>query len=325
MEQNIGILREDTNQIKGIAILLVLLGHSRMWFQISNIIPNRMTTAGAWGVAIFLTLSGYGLTESFFKKGLSISFIKRRVIKVILPYAAVSTLWFIVDFIAFHQTTSIKNVITTLLGVLLYEPYLDPTMWYITFMLFWYVVFFIIFLLPVHKGLKVAILLLVAFLLQHNTINLNSNWEYNYFTFPIGVLISYLKPIIFNKNSRIIINNTAIIVLLIISPYTIEFSNYTEISIAGICVTLWVITLISMLDYKSKILGFLGYISFEIYLLEGVIGGKYREIIGLGVSIRAFIAYLFITICLAYVFKRLQIFTGKISKKIIYEKANFAA
>lgn len=51
--------KEDTLALKAIAIIFVLLGHL-----------NYLDSSGAWGVHIFLILSGYGLETSYQWNGL---------------------------------------------------------------------------------------------------------------------------------------------------------------------------------------------------------------------------------------------------------------
>lgn len=62
------ILSFNTSTIlRGIAILLVILQHLGGSFG-----TNLLTPLGGTGVAIFLVLSGFGLNESFKKKGLDL-------------------------------------------------------------------------------------------------------------------------------------------------------------------------------------------------------------------------------------------------------------
>lgn len=50
--------KHTTNNLKAVAIILVILGHL-----------GFINKSGAWGVGIFLLLSGYGLTQSYIKSG----------------------------------------------------------------------------------------------------------------------------------------------------------------------------------------------------------------------------------------------------------------
>lgn len=59
---------EGTPELKGLAILLVLPGHMAHLFGL--IIMPVTDYLGAQGVELFLFLSGFGLTASYFNKGL---------------------------------------------------------------------------------------------------------------------------------------------------------------------------------------------------------------------------------------------------------------
>ena len=63
-----------TEQIKGLAILMVILGHLNTEFYDWRF----MQPFGSMGVALFLFISGYGLTKSFENKRLD-GFFKKRI------------------------------------------------------------------------------------------------------------------------------------------------------------------------------------------------------------------------------------------------------
>lgn len=75
----------QTNSIRGIAILMVILMHSSCNFGL-----RIFTPLGGIGVALFLILSGYGLTESYKRKKLEL-FWKSKFSKIWIPYAIVLT------------------------------------------------------------------------------------------------------------------------------------------------------------------------------------------------------------------------------------------
>ena len=67
--------------MKGVAILLVILSHiGHDGFHHRMFVP-----LGGFGVAIFLILSGYGLMESFKKKGLE-NYFRKRFLRILTPY-----------------------------------------------------------------------------------------------------------------------------------------------------------------------------------------------------------------------------------------------
>ena len=84
--------RDYTTTAKGVAILLIMIGHvSGSWAG-----GRILTPCGGIGVAIFLITSGYGLNESYKKRGLS-GFWKKRLCRVYIPYLLVAILYAIVN------------------------------------------------------------------------------------------------------------------------------------------------------------------------------------------------------------------------------------
>ena len=131
------ITKESTLEIKGIAILMVIIGHVSSRYGSS--VLNYM---GAFGVALFLFISGYGLVMSYNKNGLN-NFFKKRFINVFIPYVAITTIWIIFDLIK-GKIYSLKTYVLLLIGFD-YNRTIDETMWYISIILLWYIIFYIIF------------------------------------------------------------------------------------------------------------------------------------------------------------------------------------
>lgn len=74
-----------TTAIKGIAMLIIMLGHCS-----GHYVGGRLLTpCGGIGVSLFLIASGYGLNESYRKRGLA-GFWKKRILRVWLPYAIIT-------------------------------------------------------------------------------------------------------------------------------------------------------------------------------------------------------------------------------------------
>lgn len=139
--------REYTNCLKGIAILLIIIGH----------ISGTMGTVifsplGGTGVALFLILSGYGINESYKKNGLH-KFWKKKVFRVLLPYSFV-----FICLAIYNQNFSPVYWTLNLLG-------LDTAYWYIAFIIRCYIIFwFSSFLLSKYRIWSIAILSIGLFL-----------------------------------------------------------------------------------------------------------------------------------------------------------------
>lgn len=89
----------QTSSSKGLAIILVMLCHIGPYYHAAF-----LSFAGQIGVSIFLIVSGFGLNESFKKKGL-INFWPSKIVRVLIPYWIVICLFdfWRLDFIDFAK------------------------------------------------------------------------------------------------------------------------------------------------------------------------------------------------------------------------------
>ena len=118
--------RDAGNMLRGIAILLVMLGHTKI-----------VRMGGAGGVALFLILSGYGLNCSCESKGPK-GYWLRRIKTVWLPYFFVGVL-----DVFLLKPRGAGPVLCTLAGLDL-GMIADPTMWYISYVFFWYLAYYVL-------------------------------------------------------------------------------------------------------------------------------------------------------------------------------------
>lgn len=118
--------RDYTNLLRGVAILFVVLHH------VANIYGIRyFTPLGGVGVAMFLILSGYGLSESFSKKKLD-NFWRNKFFKVLIPCWIVDILFSIINFKQLSLSTFIGNMLCININ------------WYIRYLFYWYFIFFVV-------------------------------------------------------------------------------------------------------------------------------------------------------------------------------------
>ena len=93
---------ETTNELKGLAILLVIFGHIGYFLVDDHSFLFPLSTIAGVGVDIFLFLSGYGLVVSALKKTLTIfQFYKTRLIKLLIPLWITLGTFFLLDFFGF--------------------------------------------------------------------------------------------------------------------------------------------------------------------------------------------------------------------------------
>lgn len=144
--------KEQTTMLKGIAILMVVVGHIGGFSGLLPFIP-----LGASGVYIFLFLSGYGLVRSVSEKGLQRYWIKR-IKNVYLPYLVILIFVFALAIIGRN------DVSFRFIEYMFFIDYPFGEYWYLLIQAEWYIAFFLIWnvKLKFSQDFKWTILLMAA-------------------------------------------------------------------------------------------------------------------------------------------------------------------
>jgi peptidoglycan/LPS O-acetylase OafA/YrhL len=306
-----------TEQLKGIAIILVIFGH----LSADNIIHAPfLSHSGSQGVTLFLFLSGYGLTKSYIKKGIDNSVLLKRFTRVLLPYSIITALWILIDVFLYHKVYSKKTMFLAIMGFD-FNRSIDASMWYISFILLWYIFFNVIFRIPIKDAFKLILLLFVAYLFKYHplmryTHEVSYQWGLSAFTFPAGVIAGlYMDSM--NKKLNLKQINLAYFCMFLTclfvyisslryintATYVFTISNFAFAFIVTI-----IILFINSMGYFSKLLNFIGYISYELYLLEAALMWKYLFIRRLqSYNVWLFlVVYFFAVITLSYMLNKLM-------------------
>lgn len=247
--------RQDSNCLKGFAILMVMLGHLR-WLNIASI-----------GVILFLFISGYGVFCSYQNKGLN-HYFKNKIHKIWIPYVLIFILSYII-----HPCYNLIEFIISILGFNP-NPKTDPTMWYISYLFLFYISFFVIIKATIHKillsiGLSGFIIFLSFFVYDKSF----AAFLYIPF-FPLGVLTAkFLKKDIFKGLPLLFITLVATCLLYQYNQrHVLIYAIY--IYTGAIC-SLCFIRHIGAI-YKT-IFSILGKYSYSIYLVEGLFLVRYKN------------------------------------------------
>lgn len=277
--EEINLNLEGSLILKGIAILLVVVGHLAKEY---SVMPYNLRYAGAWGVCIFLVLSGFGITQSYLKSGINVYILVKRLFRVWLPYAIVTGLWIIIDRIFFEKNYKIQTIIFSILGIDL-KPVIDGTMWFITFIMIWYVVFYFVFKFSNFKILNIVILFGIS-IFFHKVKNLQPLSAPYIFDFPIGVGLGLFWTDI---KSKLRMKNIIYILTICIIIFCFAYSKIeqgqiyyllADFSFAFGSISLIIFCELKNLNTKLRSLFWIGNISFEIYIFEGAILFKYKMI-----------------------------------------------
>ena len=247
-----------TNCLRGVAILMVMVGH------VSGMMNTVLfTPLGGTGVALFLLLSGFGLNESFKKQGLTFYWHKK-VLRVLLPYFFVASLLYL-----FRWDFTWQGYLLDITGI-------KTHYWYIAFLVKWYVVFWITskYCLRYRTILLLVMSMIILFLFP----NIEAEQA---FSFPMGMLISMHL----NRVKTIKVKNVIIITCLMFIVGTL-FLLIKQHPIVRAQMSTWIYNVVQLfikLPYamfivcllrlfpqciKSKFLLFSGIICYELYLVH---------------------------------------------------------
>ena len=279
-----------SNQAKGIAILLIIVGH--LWVHVSSQKPALVFSAE--GVSLFLILSGYGLTRSHLVSPYSLKqFLSKRINRVYYPYWIATVFIIGLDYLLLNRTYSSFDILLTTVGINLSQTtkHLDYARWYITFILFWYIMFYLSTMLQSKNRALLFLFAASSILLPLDYYVTHLGW-YQIYSFSVGCFIGYNHKVIHDRLQahNVISIMAALTTLATVILYKIYMFHPLRDSLpyliflfvregASILFSLSIMALIwccGQANLASRFLSFTGIISYELFLLHGPFLIKYN-------------------------------------------------
>jgi len=319
--------RSQTQQLKGLAILFIILGH--LWVHVTQSKVSFVFSGD--GVTLFFLLSGFGLTVSYkskipnFKK-----YVTKRITRVMIPYWIATIIIFILDYAFLKRIYSPNNIALTFLGVNINETtqYIDYVRWFISILLLWYALFFFIFLINVRKIIIIVLFTIAALLYIFDYYITKFGW-YQIYAFPVGCLLGLYYDFIYKTYNRHIRLFTAlslftIVLMLIFKAYlkqeivglipSISFRFVNEIASILLCFSvIFIGAYLGVKRFASRFLYHTGNISYELFLLHGAFLVKYNPVISNGSVTMLSIQFILFAICIIFVSTLFRICTKRLT------------
>lgn len=199
--------RTHTDILRAIAMMLIILCHAA-----SAAGAKVFTPVGGMAVAIFLILSGYGITVSYMKNGLK-HFWKKKITRIWLPYLLL---------LLVVAITGEYNGRMTPLNFSLDVLCLRTSYWFISFLIYNYVLFFISHKVAALRRYKYTLFILFALVIV--IFDRHTEAE-QCLSFVTGVWIAYNKE----KAQKILLNPFLMISFLLITVIAFGLKQYTYI------------------------------------------------------------------------------------------------
>ncbi len=283
----------STDQLRGIAILMVLQGH--LWVHVAK--EKASLILSYEGVALFLFISGFGIAKSL-QKDLSLkNYVIKRVNRVMIPYWIATVMILFFDYFLINKTYSVTHIMLSLIGINIYDVLheFDYVRWFITFLLLWYLVTYSLFYIKKKSVVIILIFVIGQLALLLDYYVLHFGW-YQYLAFPAGVYFalneSKIEKIFRIRKTAFQYLEISIVAfcicykiyfadtLLFHLPSIIIFFLNDVVSVVMILAILLLICKIK--NYYSQFLLLLGKHSYWIFLLHGVFLVKYNPVLKLG-------------------------------------------
>ncbi|HSW85385.1 MAG TPA: acyltransferase [Candidatus Saccharimonadales bacterium] len=293
--------QSDTQELKGVAILMILFAHIGNFLTHSPHFLWPLSLLAGVGVDLFLFVSGYGLCKSQMVNKLSLKhWYKKRLFNLFIPLWLVLTLFALMDVLILDKHYSVSYLVHAYLGIFptanLWSD-INSVLWYFTLILFYYLLFPIAYIRK-HVWLTAIILFFASLLfLMYEPFtgpHVKHLYKLHLVAFPLGVLIAALfsdsshrsKFKKFNLTGKKLKNMPASFIVALISlalVFAIGYFAYHSGVGKGvfreelICIItmLLIVVLFVVKQVKFKFLLLMGIYSYELYLLHWPLLARY--------------------------------------------------
>ena len=269
--------KESGRYYRGLFAVIVLFHHLAQYTE-KGMIFHKFYLVGYMAVAFFFFLSGYGLQKSFITKGDDYrnGYLSRRILPILLPYLFMTVIyWF--AHLADGHLYSFSELISELRGG---HPLVSHS-WYIINILLFYFVFYI--LMSLFKGrykIMIAGALCWNLLYTFFCIKLGfGEWWYNAsHLLIVGMIWALYEKKITDVITKAYFFITPVIWIIFITLFLIKYYNVFDFPNFHIIIKFFIdfffvigiLLLFLKIEIGNKVLGFLGDISFEIYISQGL-------------------------------------------------------
>ncbi len=275
--------------LMGVMIIMIMIFHTRLHYN--SHFTQIFAGWGFGGVDGFLFLSALGLFYSFTMDNCTLSFYKKRFIRIIPSY-------FVIVFFSniIRGNTNIADILIQISTIGFWIPsFLSFFDWFVPSLIIIYLFFPLYYKVFILSPFKVTVLFVLVFIVLSLLYALNNDYNINmmYFLcrvpiFLLGVLFAYYNysnSNLFEKKRNIIISVSVSIIGFIMWFFLKTLLTYNQFNGSTLNWTLfvliipgflYVLTFLTQSNRKlNRSLSFLGSISLELYLIHEHMTFKY--------------------------------------------------
>jgi peptidoglycan/LPS O-acetylase OafA/YrhL len=285
--------RSTSQALKAIATFLLVYGHFYLFcIGGTGIIRN----AAEWAGMIFLIVSAMGLTKSYGFNNCGKQYIRRRLSKIMSALWLTLALFYILDFFFLSRTYPWHEIALSLAGIIKKDPPDEP-LWFISFILYLYGVFFSISYIRVPLHFKCILLVLTSFgtteLITRIPVlsNYFGGWTTYTFVFPLSVCLMAYRHVFIGKFHSLSNRFSPALVALWLTMAGLFLTLHTARTPFFVAFITILIFYFDTIKSIPKFVLFLGNHSYEIYLIHFPFLVSYGFVLGRKPVVLFFVLY----------------------------------
>ena len=265
--------KEKMQIIRAVIPAVIVLHHCALYFDVEALCPLKC--AGNYLVSVFFFISGYGVESAINNKASYLtSFWKKRGLSIMIPYIISLVLYFVVYILIHGGQFNFKNdIVDNFKNGGTFLPY----SWFIYVIIICYFVFYVchryFFSCKVSMLFETAILLFVA--LSMWLLDMGHWWYNKILVFALGGWFYLWEPFLRNIFRGHRASFYISIICLVIISFILSIGNkgyLLPVSLLFFSAAVYFcISLIPWTANRNKIIIFLSSISYEIYLVQGIV------------------------------------------------------
>lgn len=271
--------RENTDCMKGIFALAVLFHHIFQQINVLQWYPLKsvMLAMGQWGVSVFFFISGYGLMESFQKKGRQ--YVKDFPKKRILPFYGMYTLIIIIYLVYDILTKNMPHTSNIVRSFFPGGGTIVACGWYLQVILLFYILFYFvsnIFQKPRKTAISMVIVQVCYFVICA-FISKDGLTYQSTPAFTVGILWSvqkqYINRELSNKKKFILCELVAFVLFAVACVFGKKYDGTLQMlfkATISILFPIFIVLFFSKINIQNRLFRFLGTTYLEIYVFQGL-------------------------------------------------------
>ena len=266
---------ESCNSFRGIFALVVVFHHLAQRTS-GGVLFHLFTHVGYLAVAVFFFYSGYGLMKKHMSSpGYYEKFLLNRIPSILLPYLVITVIY----WLYYAGTGKVYSARQMMISTFLKGLPIVSFSWYIIAILLSYIAFWLLMVLfkkHYDRMVMSACLLNLLYILFCRRLGYGSYWYNTAFAFCVGIFWAHKESDILELlQKHFPISATSVILfwmICILGTFVVKKSVIRfALQILSSCLFSIIIVLFSMkFRIRSKIAHFLGTISLELYLVQGL-------------------------------------------------------